>query len=94
MLTNEQKALKQLINYIEQGQWEKLNLYCQIINPKNLLNPKNTKIFTTLKYLFLEKQTTHPWDKIKSQTDIIKELLTYLQTNFPKDNFTKESLSF
>ncbi|BAD04635.1 replicative DNA helicase [Onion yellows phytoplasma OY-M] len=94
MLTNEQKALKQLINYIEQGQWEKLNLYYQIINPKNLLNPKNKKIFTTLKYLFLEKQTTHPWDKIKSQTEIIKELLTYLQTNFQQDNFTKESLSF
>ncbi|MGE9276553.1 MAG: replicative DNA helicase [Candidatus Phytoplasma pruni] len=94
MLTNEQKALQQLINYIEQGQWEKLNLYCQIINPKTLLDPQNKKIFTTLKYLFLEKQTTHPWDKIKSQTEIIKELLTYLQTYFPQDNFTKESLSF
>ncbi|PQP79576.1 DNA helicase [Candidatus Phytoplasma phoenicium] len=93
-LTNEQKALKQLINYIEQGQWEKLSLYCQIINPKTLLDPKNTKIFKTLKYLFLEKQTTHPWDKIKSQTEIIKELLIYLQTHFPQDHFTKESLSF
>ncbi|WP_017193528.1 replicative DNA helicase, partial [Vaccinium witches'-broom phytoplasma] len=81
-------------NYIEQGQWEKLNFYYQIIKPQNLLDSQNTKIFTALKYLFLEKQTTHPWDKIKSQTDIIKELLTYLQTNFQQDNFTKESLSF
>ncbi|WP_026052453.1 replicative DNA helicase [Italian clover phyllody phytoplasma] len=87
-------VLKQLINYIEQGQWEKLKLYYQIIKPQNLLDSQNTKIFTALKYLFLEKQTTHPWDKIKSQTDIIKELLTYLQTNFQQDNFTKESLSF
>ncbi|WEK82134.1 MAG: replication initiation and membrane attachment protein [Candidatus Phytoplasma pruni] len=94
MLTNEQKALKQLINYIEQGQWEKLNIYCQIINPKNLLDPKNTKIFTALKYLFLEKQTSHPWDKTETKPTIIKELLTYLQTHFPQDNFTKESLSF
>ncbi|MDW3617540.1 MAG: DnaB-like helicase C-terminal domain-containing protein [Candidatus Phytoplasma pruni] len=94
MLTNEQKALQQLINYIEQGQWEKLKLYCQIIKPQNLINSQNKKIFTTLKYLFLEKQTTHPWDKIKSQTEIIKELLAYLQTYFPQDNFTKESLSF
>ncbi|MEZ0180202.1 replicative DNA helicase ['Camptotheca acuminata' phytoplasma] len=94
MLTNEQKALRQLINYIEQGQWEKLNLYCQIINPKTLLDAHNTKIFTALKYLFLEQQTTHPFDKIKSQTEIIKELLAYLQNYFPQDNFTKESLSF
>ncbi len=36
---------------------EKLNFYCQIINSKNLLDPKNKKIFTALKYLFLEKQT-------------------------------------
>ncbi|MBP5835821.1 replicative DNA helicase [Candidatus Phytoplasma meliae] len=94
MLTNEQKALKQLINYIEQGQWEKLNLYCQIINPKTLLEPHNKKIFTALKYLFLEKQTTHPWDKPNTKATIIKELLTYLQTNFPQDNFTLESLNY
>ncbi|WP_349401934.1 DnaB-like helicase C-terminal domain-containing protein [Candidatus Phytoplasma solani] len=94
MLTNEQRALQQVISYIEQGQWEKLKLYCQIINPKNLLDPTNTKIFNALKYLFLEKQTTHPFDKIKSQPEIIKELITYLQTHFPQDNFTKESLSF
>ncbi|RMI87643.1 replicative DNA helicase [Candidatus Phytoplasma solani] len=94
MLTNEQKALQQLIKYSVQGQWEKVNLYCQIINPQTLLDPNNTKIFTALKYLFLEKQTSHPWDKIKSQTEIIQELITYLQTHFPQDNFTKESLSF
>lgn len=94
MLTNEQKALQQLIAYIEQGQWEKLSLYCQIINPKTLLDPKNTKIFNALKYLFLENQTTHPFDKIKSQPEIIKELITYLQSHFSQDNFTKESLSF
>ncbi|MCQ9618422.1 MAG: Replicative DNA helicase [Candidatus Phytoplasma pruni] len=94
MLTNEQKALQQLINYIEQGQWEKLKLYCQIIKPQNLLNSRNKKIFTTLKYLFLEKQKTHPWDKLTTKPTIIKELLTYLQTYFPQDNFTKESLSF
>ncbi|QYC30711.1 hypothetical protein HGD80_02530 [Paulownia witches'-broom phytoplasma] len=94
MLTNEQKALKQLINYIEQGQWEKLNLYCQIINPKTLLDPNNTKIFKTLKYLTLNQTNTHPFDKIKSQTEIIKELLAYLRTHFPQDHFTKESLSF
>ncbi|TKA87820.1 MAG: replicative DNA helicase [Candidatus Phytoplasma asteris] len=94
MLTNEQKALKQLINYIEQGQWEKLNLYCQIINPKNLLDPKNTKIFTALKYLFLEKQTSHPWEKPTTKPIIIKELLTYLQTNFPQDNFTLDYLNY
>ncbi|WP_373403321.1 replicative DNA helicase [Candidatus Phytoplasma solani] len=94
MLTNEQRALQQVISYIEQGQWEKLKLYCQIINPKNLLDPTNIKIFNALKYLFLEKQTSHPFDKIKSQTEIIQELITYLQTHFPQDNFTKESLSF
>ncbi|WP_349402207.1 replicative DNA helicase [Candidatus Phytoplasma solani] len=87
-------VLQQLIAYIEQGQWEKLNLYCQIINPKNLLDPTNTKIFNALKYLFFEKQTTHPFDKIKSQPEIIKELITYLQSHFSQDNFTKESLSF
>ncbi|XXP77321.1 MAG: replicative DNA helicase [Lettuce witches'-broom phytoplasma] len=94
MLTNEQKALKQLINYIEQGQWGKLNLYCQIINPKTLLDSHNKKIFTALKYLFLEKQTTHPWDKTTTKATIIKELLTYLQTNFPQDNFTLSSLNY
>ncbi|WAN63174.1 Replicative DNA helicase protein [Candidatus Phytoplasma rubi] len=94
MLTNEQKALQQLIKYSAQGQWEKLNLYCQIIDPKTLLDPINTKIFQALKYLFLEKQASHPWDKIKSQTEIIKELLTYFQTHFPQDHFTKASLSF
>ncbi|MEC4559246.1 MAG: DnaB-like helicase C-terminal domain-containing protein ['Conium maculatum' witches'-broom phytoplasma] len=94
MLTNEQKALKQLINYIEQGQWGKLNLYCQIINPQTLLDPRNKKIFTALKYLFLEKQTTHPWNNPTTKPTIIKELLTYLQTNFPQDNFTLSSLNY
>ncbi|WP_323847688.1 MAG: DnaB-like helicase C-terminal domain-containing protein [Phytoplasma sp.] len=94
MLTNEQKALQQLINYIEQGQWEKLNLYCQIINPKTLLDSHNKKIFTALKYLFLEKQTTHPWNNPTTKPTIIKELLTYLQTNFPQDNFTLSSLNY
>ncbi|GAK74164.1 DnaB-like helicase C-terminal domain-containing protein, partial ['Chrysanthemum coronarium' phytoplasma] len=93
-LTNEQRALQQLITYIEQGQWEKLNLYCQIINPKTLLTPQNTKIFSAFKYLFLEKQTTHPFDKITTKSVIIQELLTYLQTNFPKDKFTLESLNY
>ncbi|WP_373402815.1 replicative DNA helicase [Candidatus Phytoplasma solani] len=94
MLTNEQRALQQVISYIEQVQWEKLSLYCQIIDPKTLLDPKNTKIFNALKYLFLEKQTIHPWDKHTTKPIIIKELLTYLQTNFPKDNFTLKSLNY
>ncbi|KND62802.1 DNA helicase, DnaB-like [Candidatus Phytoplasma phoenicium] len=94
LLTNEQQALQQLIKYIEQGQQEKLNFYCQIINPKTLLDPKNTKIFTTLKYLFLEKQAKHPWYKSTTKPIIIKKLLIYLQTNFPQDNFTLDSLNF
>ncbi|MFT2804523.1 hypothetical protein [Candidatus Phytoplasma asteris] len=42
-LTNEQQTLTQIINYIEQGQWEKLNLYCQIINPKYLQEAHHQK---------------------------------------------------
>ncbi|MBS2993813.1 replicative DNA helicase ['Santalum album' aster yellows phytoplasma] len=93
-LTNEQKALTQIINYIEQGQWEKLNLYCQIINPKYLQEAHHQKIFNALRYLFLERTISHPWDKITTKPIIIKELLAYLQTHFPQDHFTKESLSF
>ncbi|MBS2126419.1 AAA family ATPase ['Fragaria x ananassa' phyllody phytoplasma] len=94
MLTNEQRALQQLITYIEQGQWEKLTLYCQIINPQTLLDPQHTKILTALQYLFLEKQTTNPWDKPTTKPTIIQELLTYLQTNFPQDNFTLDALNY
>ncbi|WAN63026.1 Replicative DNA helicase-like protein [Candidatus Phytoplasma rubi] len=94
LLTNEQKALKQIISYMNQNKANQLSFYFQLIDPQYFLNKQNKKIFTTLKYLFLEKQTTHPFDKIKSQTKIIKELLTYLQTHFPQDNFNKKSLSF
>lgn len=94
MLTNEQKALKQIISYMNQNKADQLNFYFQLIDPKSFLDKKYTKIFQALKYLTLGKTTNHPFDKIKSQNEIIEELLTYLQTHFPQDHFTKASLSF
>ncbi|WAN63371.1 Replicative DNA helicase [Candidatus Phytoplasma rubi] len=94
MLTNEQKALKQIISYMNQNKAEQLSFYFQLIDPQSFLDKQHTKIFQALKYLNLGKTTNHPFDKIKSQTEIIKELLTYLQTHFPQDNFTKASLPF
>ncbi|QTX02613.1 replicative DNA helicase [Candidatus Phytoplasma luffae] len=94
MLTNEHQALIQIINYIEKGEWNKLKLYCQIINPKYLTKSNHQKIYNALKYLYLEKKSTHPWDKIKTKETIIKELLTYLQTHYPQENFNNESLMF
>ncbi|BAD04473.1 replicative DNA helicase [Onion yellows phytoplasma OY-M] len=94
MLTNEQKALKQIISYMNQNKAEQLNFYFQLIDPQSFLDKQHTKIFQALKYLTLNQKNTHPFDKIKSQTEIIKELLTYLQTHFPQDHFTKASLSF
>ncbi|MGL9687441.1 MAG: replicative DNA helicase, partial [Candidatus Phytoplasma sp. TWB_XP] len=94
MLTNEQKALKQIISYMKQNKVEQLNFYFQLIDPQSFLDKQHTKIFQALKYLTLNQTNTHPFDKIKSQTEIIKELLAYLQTHFPQDHFTKESLSF
>jgi replicative DNA helicase len=93
-LTNEQQALQQIINYIVQGQWKKLNLYYQIINPYHLMDAKNTKIFTSLKYLFLEKQINYTWEQSTTKSIIIEELLKYLQTNFPQDNFTLDCVNY
>ncbi|MBX4180304.1 MAG: DnaB helicase C-terminal domain-containing protein [Candidatus Phytoplasma australiense] len=94
MLTNEQKTLKQIISYMNQNKTDQLSFYFQLIDPQSFLDKQHTKIFQALKYLTLNQTNTHPFDKIKSQTEIIKELLAYLQTHFPQDNFTKESLSF
>ncbi len=94
MLTNEQKALKQIISYMNQNKAEQLRFYFHLIDPQSFLDKQHTKIFQALKYLTLNQKNTHPFDKIKSQTEIIKELLTYLQTHFPQDHFTKASLSF
>ncbi|GAK74029.1 MAG: replicative DNA helicase [Candidatus Phytoplasma asteris] len=94
MLTNEQKALKQIISYMNQNKADQLNFYFDLIDPQFFLDQKHKKIFQALKYLTLNQTNTHPFDKIKSQNEIIEELLTYLQTHFPQDHFTKESLSF
>ncbi|QKX95663.1 MAG: replicative DNA helicase [Rapeseed phyllody phytoplasma] len=94
MLNNEQKALKQIISYMNQNKTDQLSFYFQLIEPQPFLDKQHTKIFQALKYLTLNQTNTHPFDKIKSQTEIIQELLTYLQTHFPQDNFTKASLSF
>ncbi|WAN63487.1 Replicative DNA helicase [Candidatus Phytoplasma rubi] len=94
MLTNEQKALKQIISYMNQNKADQLNFYFQLIEPQSFLDKQHTKIFQSLKYLTLNQINNHPFDKIKSQNDIIEELLTYLQTHFPQDHFTKETLSF
>ncbi len=79
---------------MNQNKAEQLSFYFQLIDPQSFLDKQHTKIFQALKYLTLGKITNHPFDKIKSQNEIIEELLTYLQTYFPQDNFTKESLSF
>jgi replicative DNA helicase len=92
--TNEQKALKQIINYIAKSQWEKLKLYFAIIDSKYLCDANNQKIFNSLKYLYFEKPTAHPWDKIQDKATILCELLTHLQTHFPQDNFNQPAIEF
>ncbi|GLH60535.1 AAA family ATPase [Paulownia witches'-broom phytoplasma] len=94
MLTNEQKALRQILVYLNQNKVDQLNFYFQLIAPQSFLDKQHTTIFQALKYLTLNQTNTHPFDKIQSQTKIIKELLAYLRTHFPQDHFTKESLSF
>lgn len=94
MLTNEQKALNQIVNYIHQEKWKHLEFYCEIINPKHLQDSLNQKIFNALKYLNLEGPFSHPLNRRKTRQFIISELLTYLQKHYPQENITANRLSF
>ncbi|WP_041784322.1 replicative DNA helicase [Candidatus Phytoplasma australiense] len=94
MLTNEQKALIQIVDYIKQEEWKRLEFYCQIVNPKHLQDPLNQKIFNALKYLNLEGPFSRSLNRKKTRQFIISELLTYLQKHYPQENITANHLIF
>ncbi|MDO8059353.1 DnaB helicase C-terminal domain-containing protein ['Crotalaria aegyptiaca' phytoplasma] len=94
MLTNEQKALKQIITYFNQNKREQLQFYFDLIDPQWFCDQKHRQIFQALKYLTLEKTFPHPLPKNPSSAVLLSELLTYLQTHFPQDHFTQTSLAF
>ncbi|MHA0849847.1 MAG: replicative DNA helicase [Candidatus Phytoplasma australasiaticum] len=94
MLTNEQKALKQIITYLNQNKREQLQFYFDLINPQWFCEPQHRQIFQALKYLTLEKTSLSPVDQSPSSAALISQLLTYLQTHFPQDHFTNTSLAF
>ncbi|RMI87601.1 replicative DNA helicase [Candidatus Phytoplasma solani] len=87
-LSNEQKALKQIINLYNQNQIKKLEIFFELINPELFTDNKkqNAKIFQALNYNIIKKHVPH--------NQIIPETIEYLQSNYPQENFTPETLSF
>ncbi|MDO8057536.1 DNA helicase, partial ['Gossypium sp.' phytoplasma] len=94
MLTNEQKALKQIITYLNQNKREQLEFYFDLIDPQWFFEPQHRQIFQALKYLTLEKTSLTPVDQSPSSAALLPQLLTYLQTHFPQETFTQTSLAF
>lgn len=94
MLTNEQKALRQIISYLHQNKADQLNFYFQIVDSQLFLNPRYAKIFQALKHLTLAKITAPAFAKINYPVGLIAELHLYLQTHFPQEPFDETSLAF
>ncbi|MDV3138439.1 MAG: DnaB-like helicase C-terminal domain-containing protein [Candidatus Phytoplasma australasiaticum] len=93
-LTNEQQALTQMVKYIVQKQWERLKIYTEIVDGQWLKEPHHQKIFNALKCLYGEQQVTIADQRLIEKDDLIAELLGYLQTHFPQDNFNPTTLAF
>ncbi|MDV3197697.1 MAG: DNA helicase, partial [Candidatus Phytoplasma australasiaticum] len=93
-LTNEQQALAQMVEYIIQKKWERLKIYTEIVDGQWLKEPHHQKIFNALKYLYGEQQVTIADQRLIEKDDLIAELLGYLQTHFPQDNFNPTTLAF